>query len=70
MRTQQVVAGFCLPDAGELTDNERAWVGFLRDASKGTNPAPTLAAVQAMRQLLDPSSGRRIRTRTRGREHR
>lgn len=70
MRRMQVVDGFRLPDMGTLTENEWAWIGFLRDASRRTNPAPTLVAVQALRQLLDPSSGHGICTNTGGPEHR
>lgn len=70
MKTQQVVDGFRLPDAGELTENERAWVGFLRDASRGTNPAPTLVAVRALRQLLDSALGCSKCANTGGPEHR
>lgn len=32
-----------------LTENERAWLRFLRDVSKGTDPAPTLRRVQLLR---------------------
>lgn len=34
-----------------LTANERAWLRFLRDVSKGTDPAPTLRRVQLLRRI-------------------
>ena len=36
----------------ELTENERAWIEFLRLASCDSDPAPTLERVQALRQIL------------------
>lgn len=54
MTACHVVAGFRLPDTGELTENEHAWVGFIRAASKQTDPAPYLVGVQALRRALDP----------------
>ena len=33
----------------EVTENELAWVGFLREISDGSNPPPSLAVVQALR---------------------
>lgn len=41
-----------LPEITELTGNERAWIGFLRLLSGDTDPVPTLARVQALRQAL------------------
>jgi hypothetical protein len=38
-----------LPELEDLTENERAWVCFLRLITQDTNPAPTLARVQALR---------------------
>lgn len=34
---------------GKLTQNELAWIGFIRDISAGTDPGPTLRSVQALR---------------------
>lgn len=41
-----------LPEFEDLTENERAWVGFLRLITQDTNPAPTLARVQALRSVF------------------
>ena len=54
MTARLVVDGFRLPDTAELTQNEVAWVGFIRVASKQTDPAPCLVGVQALRRALDP----------------
>jgi hypothetical protein len=37
------------PELEDLTENERAWIGFLRLITQDTDPAPTLARVQALR---------------------
>jgi hypothetical protein len=37
------------PEFEDLTENERAWVGFLRLITQHNDPAPTLARVQALR---------------------
>lgn len=37
-----------------LTDNERAWVRFLRDLSLDRDPAPTLRRVQLLRRICAP----------------
>ncbi len=42
-------ASIFTPELQDLTENERAWVGFLRLITSDTDPAPTLARVQAMR---------------------
>jgi len=45
------------PGLEDLTENERAWVGFLRLITQDTDPAPTLARVQALRCVFsDPHS--------------
>lgn len=54
MRAQQVVNGFRLPATGPLTAHERAWVEVIRAIAGGTDPAPSLAAVQALRRALMP----------------
>ncbi|WP_394198567.1 hypothetical protein [Litoreibacter albidus] len=37
------------PELEGLSENERAWIGFLRLISNHTDPAPTLERVQALR---------------------
>lgn len=37
-----------------LTDNERAWLEFLRLISDGRDPGPTLRRVQLLRRLCAP----------------
>lgn len=37
----------------DLSQNEQAWVEFLRVISGGSDPAITLQRVQRLRQLLD-----------------
>ena len=39
----------------DLTENERAWVGFLRLITQDKDPAPTLARVQALRRVFSDS---------------
>ena len=41
-----------MPVIADLTENERAWIGFIRLISKDTDPAPTLARVQGVRLVL------------------
>jgi len=38
-----------------ITDNEFAWVTFIRDCSDDQDPAPTLFAVQQLRRALQTS---------------
>lgn len=38
-----------LPDQSDLSENERAWIGFLRALSGGSDPPPSLLAVQRLR---------------------
>lgn len=40
-------------DREELTPNERDWLRFLRDVSKGSDPKPTLRRVQLLRRLCE-----------------
>lgn len=40
-----------------LTENERAWLRFLRDLSYGRDPAPTFRRVQLLRRLCEPRRG-------------
>ena len=46
------VAGFRLTSERPISQNETAWIEFLRLASSDSDPAPTLRHVQAMRQLV------------------
>ncbi len=48
----RVVEGVRLPSDYALTENERAWITFLRLASGDTDPVPTLNRVQAMRLIF------------------
>jgi hypothetical protein len=45
-------ASIFLPEFEDLTENERAWLGFLRLITKDADPAPTLARVQALRSVF------------------
>lgn len=47
-----------MPDFDDLTENERAWIGFLRLISNDTDPAPTLARVQGVRTALTEKAKR------------
>lgn len=40
------------PERAEVTENELAWIGFLREISCRSDPAPCLAVVQAIRTAL------------------
>jgi hypothetical protein len=51
-----------MPLLDDLTENERAWVGFMRLISNDTDPAPTLARVQAMRGVFSKRSASGINT--------
>ena len=55
---RRVVAGFKLPSTAPITENERAWIDMLRCIVGDDNPAPSLAAVQALRLVLLGSSRR------------
>lgn len=46
--------GKCRSWANPITDNERAWIEFIRLASYDNDPAPTLETVQALRQIFMP----------------
>jgi hypothetical protein len=48
--SMRVMDGVRLPVDSSLTENERAWVEFMRLTSRNANPAPTLRSVQALRQ--------------------
>lgn len=54
-------SGLRLPDdRPDLTDNERAWMSFLRELHDDPVRAPTLRAIQVLRRALwgqeDPDS--------------
>ena len=38
----------------EMTFNEKAWLRFLRDVSKDSDPRITLRRVQLLRRLCEP----------------
>jgi len=42
MTLKRVIDGVRLPDDSSLTENERAWVEFIRLVSEGKDPPPTL----------------------------
>lgn len=46
------VPSIFMPELEQLTEHERAWIGFLRLITNDTDPAPTLARVQALRQAV------------------
>ncbi|MBI1216929.1 MAG: hypothetical protein GC186_00135 [Rhodobacteraceae bacterium] len=48
----KVIEGCRLPSDRPLTENERAWVGFIRLVTCEGDPPPTLARVQALRVML------------------
>ena len=47
------VAGFQLPSERAISQNERAWIGFLRLVSRDSDPTPTLRCVQLLRLLIE-----------------
>ena len=49
---RRVVEGFKLPSFAPLTENEMAWISMLRAIVGDSDPVPTLAAVQALRETL------------------
>ena len=38
---------------GQLTENEKTWIEFIRVISNGRDPGITVKRVQALRELLD-----------------
>jgi len=40
------------PERAEVTENELAWIGFLREISDRSDPPPKLAAAQPLRLAL------------------
>lgn len=52
MSDRRIVDGVKLPDDSSLTENERAWLEFIRSIAAGRDPAPTLAACQALQKAL------------------
>jgi len=52
MTHKRVIDGVTLPGDGSLTENEMAWVEFIRLLSGGSDPAPTLVGINVLRQAL------------------
>lgn len=52
MSAEGTIQGFTLPSTRPFTENERAWIGFLRQVSGNSDPGPTLQLVQALRQAV------------------
>lgn len=51
--SRRVICGFALPDMQPpYTEEELAWLGFLRDLHGGPVRPPTLRAIQALRGAL------------------
>ncbi len=50
-------ASIFTPELQDLTENESAWIGFLRLVSNDTDPAITLARVQALRTAFTQIRG-------------
>ena len=51
------VVGRVQCDRASLSENELEWIGFLREISGGSDPAPVLAAVQQVRLVLKRRQG-------------
>jgi hypothetical protein len=49
---RRIVEGFKLPSYAPPTQNESAWISMLRAIVGDSDPVPTLAAVQSLRQAL------------------
>ena len=47
-----IVEGFKLPSYAPPTQNELAWISMLRAIVGDSDPVPTLAAIQALRETL------------------
>lgn len=43
-----------------LSDNEQAWIEFLRLSSNGTDPAPDLVSIQLLRRVLDRAEKKKL----------
>lgn len=41
-----------MPLLEDLSENERAWIGFIRLVSMDSDPAPTLSRVQSLRRVF------------------
>ena len=57
MTLKRVIDGVRLPDDSSLTENERAWVEFIRLLSGGSDPAPIVAGIDVLRQALGYARG-------------
>ncbi len=51
-------ASIFMPELKDLTEHERAWVGFLRLLTHDTDPAPSLERVQALRRALSSENAK------------
>jgi hypothetical protein len=51
-KDRRVVEGCKLPSYAQPTRNELAWISMLRAIVGDSDPVPTLAAVQALREAL------------------
>jgi len=47
-----------------LSDNEQAWIEFLRLSSNGNDPALDLASIQLLRRVLDRAEKRKLSLRS------
>lgn len=47
--------GVEIDNSYDLSDNERAWIEFIRLCAGERDPAPTLQRVQKLRLLLNPA---------------
>lgn len=56
----RVINGMRLPWDGAITDNERAWIEFLRIICNNEVPAPSSSAVTSLRELIDSLGYRSI----------
>ena len=46
-------SGIAIPADHPPTENELAWIGFMRLITRGSDPKPTLALVQQVRSILE-----------------
>ena len=55
-------ASIFTPELQDLTENERAWIGFLRLITCDSDPAPNRARIQAMGRVFPNHSPSDMRT--------
>lgn len=58
MSGSKSVGGFKTPTDRPITENEIAWIVFLRLLTDDTDPKPTLRLIQALRLTLQGAEGR------------